>query len=141
MVECARPLAVLFSVIFGLSPVLSTLTASFSSDTVYTTSTLLLVLHLFCHGYTGQKRSITTYITIIITWLHLSEPPTFSAVAMNAVVFASLLLASRLPSTQHVFGFVSYSFLLFALFPVVRYYLRLHVSFFLSMHLLSERQR
>eukprot|EP01105_Mastigella_eilhardi_P018285 TRINITY_DN4223_c0_g1_i1.p1 TRINITY_DN4223_c0_g1~~TRINITY_DN4223_c0_g1_i1.p1 ORF type:complete len:223 (+),score=52.53 TRINITY_DN4223_c0_g1_i1:114-782(+) len=55
LLESARPLAILFAALFALSPMLATLTASFSSDTIYSTSTLLVILHLYTHNYCDSK--------------------------------------------------------------------------------------
>ncbi|KAH3758766.1 GlcNAc transferase [Pelomyxa schiedti] len=110
-----RPFGILFSGLYCLSPIISTLTASFSSDTIHTTSALLLILHLFSYRYAGylQVQSDPT-----------GMPPIFSAVATSAVIFACILLSSQLPTHVHTFGFLLYSVLTFVLFPVTRYYLR-----------------
>ena len=46
------------------------------------------------------------------------------AVSLNAAIFAAVLLASRLPSSAHVFVFVALAIQLFALFPILRDFLR-----------------
>lgn len=46
------------------------------------------------------------------------------AVSLNAAIFAAVLLASRLPSSAHVFVFVALAIQLFALLPILRDFLR-----------------
>lgn len=46
------------------------------------------------------------------------------AFSFNAIMFAAALMASRLPSTTHVFIFVVLAIELFALYPLVRDYIR-----------------
>ncbi len=46
------------------------------------------------------------------------------AFSFNAIMFAAALLASRLPSTTHVFIFVVLAIELFALYPLIRDYVR-----------------
>lgn len=41
--------------------------------------------------------------------------------ALNAAIFASVLLASRLDTVLEVFGLVSLAILLFTFIPIVRY--------------------
>ena len=44
--------------------------------------------------------------------------------SLNAAIFAAVLLASRLPSSAHVFVFVALAIQLFAIFPILRDFLR-----------------
>jgi phosphatidylinositol glycan class C protein len=46
------------------------------------------------------------------------------AISLNAAIFSAVLLASRLPSALHVFVFVALAIQLFALFPILRDFLR-----------------
>jgi phosphatidylinositol glycan class C protein len=46
------------------------------------------------------------------------------ALSLNAAMFAAVLLASRLPTTIDVFVFVVLAIQLFALFPIVRDFIR-----------------
>lgn len=43
------------------------------------------------------------------------------ALSLNAAIFASVLLASRLPSVLQVFGLVALAVLLFTFLPMVRF--------------------
>eukprot|EP01132_Coremiostelium_polycephalum_P001311 gene1311-1655_t len=101
----------LFGTVYGLSPVLRTLTNSFSDDTIWALTFILLLAHLFFHdyGYTNNES------------IRFSAP-----VSLNAAIFASVLLGSRLASNIHVFVLISYAIETFALFPIVRHHLKRH---------------
>lgn len=103
-------LGILVVCAYGLSPVLSTLTSSFSSDSIYWSTGLLLVAHLYSYSYCpiGDQE-----------WAE--APAVQSPVSLNAAVFASVLLASRLPTPAYVFGFVNYAVLLFVLLPHIKF--------------------
>lgn len=76
------------------------------------------------HGATLQRRGSS------------SEAPTFGAsgaashalyqapVSLNAAIFASLLLASRLGSDSHAFVIIAFAVELFALFPIMVHHLK-----------------
>lgn len=101
----AKNLVVVAALLMVLSPVLMTLTRSYSDDTIWALSMLFVTMCLFSHDYTGRT----------------DRPTTFSGTtSLNAAMFASVLLASRLPSTLHVFAVVALSIELFALFPIMR---------------------
>lgn len=89
-----------------LAPVMRTLTKSYSNDTVTFLVMLLCSLHLFFHDYT---------ITARITGSGM-----FS---LNAGIFASVLLASRLSSNEYVFVFLCLATELLVFFPSVRKYI------------------
>lgn len=88
---------IFLSFTFGFSPVLKTLTESVSTDTVYAMSALMLLAHLVSFPYAQP-----------------SPPGSFS---LNAALFASVCLASRLPGTLHTFAMLSCALLVFALWP------------------------
>jgi hypothetical protein len=48
-------------------------------------------------------------------------------VSLNAAIFASVLLASRLPSNLHVFALISIAIEVFALFPIMRHHLKVKI--------------
>ena len=52
-----------------------------------------------------------------------------ASLSTNAALMASTVLASRLPSTTHVFSLTLFSIFVFGLFPVFRRHLR-HVSWY-----------
>ncbi|KAL7754254.1 glycosylphosphatidylinositol anchor biosynthesis [Sorochytrium milnesiophthora] len=101
--------AVLLSkILLGLSPILKTLTQDTSSDTIWALTACLLLANLLFQDYhLSQSMSI-----------RLSGP-----LAMNAAIFASVLLASRLPTTLHVFALMLFAVIWFALFPIFRRHL------------------
>lgn len=84
---------------FILSPMLHTLTNSISTDTIYTVSLFVLLLHLLCYDY-GLPASVVS-----------------SAISLNAVYFASISLASRLSTSLHAFTLLVVAIVMFALYP------------------------
>uniref|UniRef100_H3CL21 Phosphatidylinositol glycan anchor biosynthesis, class C n=1 Tax=Tetraodon nigroviridis TaxID=99883 RepID=H3CL21_TETNG len=94
---------IFLSFTFGFSPVLKTLTESVSTDTVYASAVMLLA-HLVSFPYA-----------------HPSPPGSLS---LNAALFASVCLASRLPGALHTFAMLSCALLVFALWPCLLQRLR-----------------
>ena len=82
---------------------------------------MLLVIHLYFHDYMyvngDKKKYIGTYS---------SHATRFDApVSLNAAIFAAVLLASRLQySYKHVFAVVVVAVEMFALFPILRHYIK-----------------
>lgn len=96
-------------VLLGLTPILKTLTEDTSSDSIWILAFLALSLNALSFDYScetirGQD-----------------------SLSLNAAIFASVLLASRLPSKAHVFGLMSMAVIWFALMPLSLRYLRLHL--------------
>ncbi|XP_067085977.1 LOW QUALITY PROTEIN: phosphatidylinositol N-acetylglucosaminyltransferase subunit C [Osmerus mordax] len=89
--------AIFLSFTFGFSPVLKTLTESVSTDTVYAMSSVMLLAHLVSFPYARPS------------------PP--SSLSLNAALFGSVCLASRLPGALHTFAMLSCALLVFALWP------------------------
>ncbi|KAG7259204.1 hypothetical protein CRUP_016084 [Coryphaenoides rupestris] len=89
--------AIFLSFTFGFSPVLKTLTESVSTDTVYAMSALMLLAHLVSFPY--------------------GHPSPTGSLSLNAALFASVCLASRLPGALHTFAMLSCALLMFALWP------------------------
>ena len=79
------------------------LTDTISTDTIYTMTTLVLLIHLIFHDY-GLRSSF------------VSHP-----LSLNAGLFAAVCLASRLPTSFDAFVLLSASVLTFVLFPIFRY--------------------
>ncbi|KAM3619908.1 uncharacterized protein V6R79_015665 [Siganus canaliculatus] len=88
---------IFLSFTFGFSPVLKTLTESVSTDTVYAMSAVMLLAHLVSFPYARPS------------------PP--DSLSLNAALFASVCLASRLPGALHTFAMLSCALLVFALWP------------------------
>lgn len=90
-----------------VSSVLKTLTASYSSDTVYALAIAGMIVHLLACDYEyarGQPRTKAAGI-----------------VSLNACLFSTTLLASRLTSDATVYVFVSTFVILFAFLPFARH--------------------
>jgi len=128
-----------------LSAVLKTLTASYSSDTVYALSTVSLFLHLLTCDYdyanglddddddddnsNNDDDDCTDCSTTISRSIGGSyrnknlERPTFKGgmMSLTSAFFATTLLASRLESNVAVYIFVCSSVILFALYPAARH--------------------
>ncbi|XP_017284255.1 phosphatidylinositol N-acetylglucosaminyltransferase subunit C [Kryptolebias marmoratus] len=96
--------ALFLSFTFGFSPVLKTLTESVSTDTVYAMSAVMLLAHLVSFPY-GKP-----------------SPP--GSLSLNAALFASVCLASRLPGALHTFAMLTCALLVFALWPCLLQRLR-----------------
>lgn len=93
-----------------LSSVLRTLTASYSSDTVYALAFAGMLVHVLACDYryaNGQVRKNAAFAGGVIS--------------LNASLFSTTLLASRLSSNATVYVFVSTSVILFAFYPAVRH--------------------
>ncbi|VWU51369.1 phosphatidylinositol N-acetylglucosaminyltransferase, putative, partial [Hepatocystis sp. ex Piliocolobus tephrosceles] len=97
---------IIIGIIWILSPVLMSLTQTYSSDTVYLVSILLLLTHLMFHNY-GFIYEKNENINI------------FDATSLSCVVIASVILGSRLESVEQVFSFISFSSVLFFYFPFI----------------------
>lgn len=95
---------IFLSFTFGFSPVLKTLTESVSTDTVYAMSAMMLLAHLVSFPY--------------------AQPSPPGSLSLNAALFASVCLASRLPGALHTFAMLSCALLMFALWPCLLQRLR-----------------
>lgn len=95
---------IFLSFTFGFSPVLKTLTESVSTDTVHAMSAAMLLAHLASFPYARPS------------------PP--GSLSLNAALFASVCLASRLPGALHTFAMVTCALLVFALWPCLLQRLR-----------------
>ncbi|XP_015749922.1 PREDICTED: phosphatidylinositol N-acetylglucosaminyltransferase subunit C-like isoform X2 [Acropora digitifera] len=89
--------------------ILKTLTDSISTDTIYAMTTFMLAMNLLLYDY-GTRAAIVS-----------------RSASLNASIFASVCLASRLPSSWHVFATVAFAMQLFALFPSLRRQLKMHL--------------
>ncbi|KAG7372590.1 phosphatidylinositol N-acetylglucosaminyltransferase [Nitzschia inconspicua] len=121
-----------------LSAVLKTLTASYSSDTVYALSIGTSFLHLLACNYSyangwndeddddddekTNNKETTTELTSGDR-LKKSKRPLFKGgtISLTSIFFATALLASRLQHNITVYIFVCFSVVLFALYPAARH--------------------
>ncbi|KAF2202174.1 GPI2-domain-containing protein [Delitschia confertaspora ATCC 74209] len=97
----------IYCALLGLSPILKSLTHSTSLDSIWAISTCLLLMNVAFFDYGGG------------TGAHLP-----ASISTNSAMMASTVLASRLPSTTHVFSLTLFSIEVFALFPIFRRQLR-----------------
>ena len=124
-----------------LSAVLKTLTASYSSDTVYALSTMSLFLHLltcdydYANGFKDNHGDDDVYkgkppSNGIDFRKQKTERPTFEGgmISLTSAFFATTLLASRLESNAAVYVFVCSSVILFALYPAARHLVALKAA-------------
>lgn len=95
--------------LLGLSPILKSLTKSTSSDSIWALSSWLMILNVMTFDYGAGP-----------------EAKFPAPLSTNAALMASTVLASRLPSTTHVFSLTLFSIEVFGLFPVFRRHLRHH---------------
>lgn len=142
----------IYFTLLGLSPILKSLTRSTSSDSIWAIATWLLIINIFFFDYGAvytprktqplgnwdqsslQDGSPTLKTTTKMmsptapSGLSGPPPPPFpSSLSTNAALMASTVLASRLPSINHVFSLTVFSIEVFGLFPVFRRHLR-HMS-------------
>lgn len=117
--------AILLAAILRLmSGVIHTLTASYSSDTVYALAITGVIIHLLACDYNyangistdgdGQASSLNTF----------AHPrPAFlgGTVSLNAVFFSTALLVSRIEADASSYAFVSLVVTLFAFYPATRH--------------------
>eukprot|EP01128_Nolandella_sp_AFSM9_P000567 TRINITY_DN10718_c0_g1_i1.p1 TRINITY_DN10718_c0_g1~~TRINITY_DN10718_c0_g1_i1.p1 ORF type:complete len:331 (-),score=29.54 TRINITY_DN10718_c0_g1_i1:153-1145(-) len=106
-----RSVILLFLFVWMLSPILQTLTESLSDDTIIALAISLFIVHLFTQDY--------SYLS------GLSQKFT-APVSLNAAIFASIILVSRLPSIHHTFAMVLIAIELFALLPILRHIIKVY---------------
>ncbi|KAH7381645.1 phosphatidylinositol N-acetylglucosaminyltransferase-like protein subunit C [Pyrenochaeta sp. MPI-SDFR-AT-0127] len=97
----------IYAALLGLSPILKSLTRSTTSDSIWALSTWLLVINVAFFDYSGGSGA---------------QLP--ASISTNSAMMASAVLASRLPSTTHVFSLTLFSIEVFGLFPIFRRQLR-----------------
>ncbi len=97
-------------------------------DTIWALTSFLLVIHLYFHDYgymyLYSNYFLCHYSSYMICFRNAVSERFTAPVSVNAAIFASVCLASRLPSNLHVFVFISFAIETFALFPTARYLLR-----------------
>ncbi|KAK9877956.1 hypothetical protein WA026_020176 [Henosepilachna vigintioctopunctata] len=94
----------LIYIVFGhlFSPVLYTLTDTISTDTIYTMTSFMLLIHLLFFDY-GVNATIVS-----------------NSLSLSAAIFASICLASRLSSAHQAFIFITVAIEFFVLSPHLR---------------------
>lgn len=122
-----RQCALLTGGVFLLSPLYRSLMRTISEDSIIALTVMLLVVHLYLHDY--------NFVNTVTDKL-------IGAVSLGAAVFASVLIASGLPSETDVFVHVLLSLELYLLSPFMRRYIRqasvaAHVAITASMFCIS----
>lgn len=84
-----------------LSPVLKTLTETISTDTIYATATVMMCVHLIFFDYGVSAVIVST------------------SLSLNAALFGSICLCSRLQTAFHVFVFITIAVQCFAVSPIL----------------------
>ncbi|KAF8509822.1 phosphatidylinositol N-acetylglucosaminyltransferase [Gautieria morchelliformis] len=97
-----------FLALIALSPVLRTLTAATSSDSIWALSACLFILNALLADYGSSRQRIR------------NQERLTSVLSMNAAISASVVLASRLSTNVAVFALTLFSVQSFALFPILR---------------------
>jgi len=93
-------------ILLTLSPILRTLTASYSTDTVWALTITLCSLSLITHDFSLPTPASRLRVR--------------GNTSLNASMFASVLVTSRLHSTAEVFAFEMFCVLMFGLVPITR---------------------
>jgi len=118
----ATDAVLLAAILRFLSSVLRTLTASYSSDTVNALAIGGMVVHLLACDY-SYALGISQKKVSDGSNKRQAGRPTFSGgtVSLNAALFSTTLLASRLPTNAVSYSFISSSVVLFAFYPAARH--------------------
>ncbi|KAI8937596.1 hypothetical protein NX059_005310 [Plenodomus lindquistii] len=103
----AKSALLIYAALLGLSPILKSLTLSTTSDSIWAISTWLLMINVAFFDYGGGSGA---------------QLP--ASISTNSAMMASAVLASRLPSTTHVFSLTLFSIEIYGLFPIFRRQLR-----------------
>ena len=118
----------IFLALLALSPVLRTLTAATSSDSIWALSAFLFALNVVLADYTpmhaGQQhpreRCAPPRRDTCCGVADTEAPRLTSVMSVNAAISASVVLASRLVDDISVFALTLFAIEAFALFPLLR---------------------
>ena len=94
----------------GLSPVLVTLTDTISTDTIYAMTAAMLTGNLLFFDY-GTETAVVS-----------------QSISLNAAIFASVCLASRLSTVLQGFAMITLAVVVFALWPILRKSLQVSIT-------------
>ncbi|KAJ6269471.1 phosphatidylinositol N-acetylglucosaminyltransferase subunit C [Bipolaris maydis] len=103
----AKSAILIYAALLGLSPILKSLTRSTTSDSIWAISAWLLMMNVAFFDYSAG-----------------TDAQLPASISTNSAMMASAVLASRLPSTTHVFSLTLFSIEVFGLFPIFRRQLR-----------------
>ncbi|KAJ3786633.1 phosphatidylinositol N-acetylglucosaminyltransferase [Lentinula aff. detonsa] len=108
-VKTLKSSILIFLALMSLSPVLRTLSAATSSDSIWALSACLFLLNILLADY-GSSSSVAQVRPERLT----------SVLSMNAAISSSVVLASRLSNDLAVFALIQFSVQSFTLFPMLR---------------------
>lgn len=124
----------IFLALLALSPVLRTLTAATSSDSIWALSASLFFLNVVLADYTpvnpsqhAQERCVMKHTWSRRTLTHSRRLT--SVMSANAAISASVVLSSRLVDDISVFALMLFSIESFSLFPMLRRRLQVRCTF------------
>ncbi|KAJ6604669.1 phosphatidylinositol N-acetylglucosaminyltransferase [Mycena vulgaris] len=112
-VKAVKSSILIFLALMSLSPVLRTLTAATSSDSIWALSATLFGVNALLADYSAMSFGGQAHERLT------------SVLSMNAAISASVVLASRLTNDLAVFALILFSVQAFALFPRLRHRLGL----------------
>ncbi|TFK30459.1 phosphatidylinositol N-acetylglucosaminyltransferase [Coprinopsis marcescibilis] len=107
-VKAIKSSIMIFLFLISLSPVLRTLSAATSSDSIWALAAVLFLLNTLLSDYTATN--VTGELRGRLT----------SVLAMNAAISASVVLASRLDSDISVFALTLFAVEVFILYPMLK---------------------
>ena len=108
-VSYARQAIILSLTLMLLSPVLRTMTQSYSTDTIWALCLLLLFIHIVFTDFSFLNGYSTKY---------------HHGIAVNAATFCTVLLASRISSSLYASVLIGFGVICFSLSPIFRHRLK-----------------
>ncbi|CAM9355250.1 unnamed protein product [Chrysoparadoxa australica] len=120
--EMVGPLLLFLICLRITAPLLRMLTASYADDSIYALAITLCGVHLLLHDYCYANATTTVFK---------------GTLSLNAAMFVTVLLASRLETDELVFGLVLLGMVMFALFPVWRHRIKLRKTLALNVAITS----
>lgn len=109
VVDFFRQAAVIVCVLMLLSPILQTLTVDYTDDTIWALSITSMFVHILFADY---------------SYLNCHTDRQQHRLSVNAAIFSSVLLASRIPSPLYASALISFGTICFTLSPSARYSLK-----------------
>lgn len=107
--DTLRQCGVITAAVLLLSPIYQTLTVSYTDDTIWALTMTSLAIHILMADY---------------NYLNGYASAVKQGVSMNAAIFASILLASRIPSAAFASALIGFGTICFLLSPPLRHYLK-----------------
>ncbi|EUC65037.1 phosphatidylinositol N-acetylglucosaminyltransferase subunit C [Rhizoctonia solani AG-3 Rhs1AP] len=124
LAQALKSSILVFLALASLAPVLRTLTAATSDDSIWALAAGLFILHTVLADYTPER------VRVVRDRMDgESQGGLTSVLSINAAVSASVVLASRLQTDIAVFSLMLYAVQSFALLPVLRQRLQVRSSF------------